>query len=123
MNIVIDNSSGKPIYSQIEEQIKKSIFENKLILDDILPSIRALSQELKISVITTKRAYEELEKQGFVYTVPGKGTFISNKDKEFIKYTIMDNVKKYLLKGINEGKKIDLSLDNMKEKLEIIYKY
>ncbi|GAA0126860.1 GntR family transcriptional regulator [Clostridium sp. CTA-19] len=123
MNIVIDNSSGKPIYSQIEEQIKKSIFEDKLILDDILPSIRALSQELKISVITTKRAYEELEKQGFVYTVPGKGTFISNKDKEFIKYTIMDNVKKYLLKGINEGKKIDLSLDNMKEKLEIIYKY
>ena len=123
MNIVIDNSSGKPIYSQIEEQIKKSIFEDKLILDDILPSIRALSQELKISVITTKRAYEELEKQGFVYTVPGKGTFISNKDKEFIKYTIMDNVKKYLLKGINEGKKINLSLDNMKEKLEIIYKY
>lgn len=123
MNIVIDNSSGKPIYSQIEEQIKKSIFEDKLILDDILPSIRALSQELKISVITTKRAYEELEKQGFVYTVPGKGTFISNKDKEFIKYTIMDNVKKYLLKGINEGKKIDLSLNNMKEKLEIIYKY
>ncbi|GAA0115999.1 GntR family transcriptional regulator [Clostridium senegalense] len=123
MNIVIDNSSGKPIYSQIEEQIKKSIFEDKLILDDILPSIRALSKELKISVITTKRAYEELEKQGFVYTVPGKGTFISNKDKEFIKYTIMDNVKKYLLKGINEGKKIDLSLDNMKEKLEIIYKY
>ncbi|NEU06401.1 GntR family transcriptional regulator [Clostridium senegalense] len=123
MNIVIDNSSGKPIYSQIEEQIKKSIFEDKLILDDILPSIRALSQELKISVITTKRAYEELEKQGFVYTVPGKGTFISDKDKEFIKYTIMDNVKKYLLKGINEGKKINLSLDNMKEKLEIIYKY
>ncbi|WP_061994318.1 GntR family transcriptional regulator [Clostridium sp. ATCC 25772] len=123
MNIVIDNSSGKPIYSQIEEQIKKSIFEDKLILDDILPSIKALSQELKISVITTKRAYEELEKQGFVYTVPGKGTFISDKDKEFIKYTIMDNVKKYLLKGINEGKKINLSLDNMKEKLEIIYKY
>ncbi|MFV0517268.1 MAG: GntR family transcriptional regulator [Aminipila sp.] len=76
MNIIISNSSGQPIYEQIVSQIKKQIISNELTAGEALPSMRLLAKELKISVITTKRAYEELEKEGFIESYTGKGSFV-----------------------------------------------
>ena len=80
MLILIDNKSGAPIYDQIFTQIKGHILSGELKPDEPLPSIRALAKDLRISVITTKRAYEELERSGFIYTIPGKGSFVSAKN-------------------------------------------
>ena len=85
MNISISNSSGKPIYSQISEQIKSAIISGALEEDEMLPSIRLLAKELRISVITTKRAYEELEREGFIETIVGKGSFVASKNEDFLK--------------------------------------
>ncbi|GAA0116003.1 MULTISPECIES: GntR family transcriptional regulator [Clostridium] len=121
MNIIINNSSGEPIYSQIEKQIKDDILMNKLSANEPLPSIRALAKDLRISVITTKRAYEELERDGYIYTVPGKGSFVSAQDKELVKELIIRNIEEYFTKAIEESEKIQLSLDEMKEILEVLY--
>ena len=85
MDIIISNSSGIPLYEQVKEQIKNKIVSNELKTGDLLPSIRSLAKDLRISVITTKNAYEELEKEGYVETVPGKGTYVANKNAELIK--------------------------------------
>ena len=85
MQIIIDNKSGVPIYDQIYAQIKGLIVSGALAEDDPLPSIRALAKELRISVITTKRAYEELEKEGFIYTVAAKGSFVAAKNVELVR--------------------------------------
>lgn len=79
MQIVIDNRSGDPIYDQITRQIKAQIIGGTLLPDEALPSIRNLAKDLRISVITTKRAYDELEREGFLYTVAGKGCFVAQK--------------------------------------------
>lgn len=121
MNIIISNSSGEPIYAQVEKQIKESIMTGKLQADEPLPSIRLLSKELRISVITTKRAYDELESQGFIYTVPGKGSFVAAQDKEFLKETILRNVEEHMGKAIEEAEKINMSLDDLKGILEVLY--
>ena len=85
MLILIDNRSGAPIYDQIFTQIKGHILSGELKPDGALPSIRALAKDLRISVITTKRAYDELERSGFIYTVPGKGSFVSAKNTELMR--------------------------------------
>lgn len=85
MLILIDNKSGAPIYDQIFTQIKGHILSGELKPDEALPSIRALAKDLRISVITTKRAYEELERSGFIYTVPGKGSFVCAKNTELMR--------------------------------------
>lgn len=85
MLILIDNKSGAPIYDQIFTQIKGHILSGELKPDEPLPSIRALAKDLRISVITTKRAYEELERSGFVYTIPGKGSFVCAKNTELMR--------------------------------------
>lgn len=121
MNIIISNSSGEPIYAQIEKQIKDEILMNKLEANESLPSIRALAKELRISVITTKRAYEELEREGFIYTVPGKGSFVSVQDKKMVRETIIKDVEEFLIKAIEEGNKINLSLEEMLKLLEELY--
>ncbi len=82
MNILINNKNGTPIYNQIYTQIKSQIISGKLSEDEILPSIRSLARELRVSVITTKRAYDELEREGFIYTVAGKGCFVAVKNTE-----------------------------------------
>ncbi len=91
MNIFIDNKSGLPIYDQIYSQIKTQIINGELKEDDALPSIRGLAKDLRISVITTKRAYDELEREGFIYTVAAKGCFVAPKNVELIKE---ENLKK-----------------------------
>ena len=85
MNIFIDNKSGAPIYDQIFNQIKDQIISGALKEDDALPSIRNLAKDLKISVVTTKRAYDELEREGFIYTIAAKGCFVAPKNMELIK--------------------------------------
>jgi len=91
VNILIDNKSGAPIYDQIYSQIKCQIISGALREDDMLPSIRGLAKDLRISFITTKRAYEELEKDGFIYTLPGKGCYVAPKNVELLRE---ENVKK-----------------------------
>lgn len=85
MDIIISNASGKPIYEQIVSQIKQLILSNALQAGDALPSMRLLAKDLRISVITTKRAYEELEREGFIETIVGKGSFVASKNEDFLK--------------------------------------
>lgn len=85
MNIYIDNKSGTPIYDQIYTQIKNQIISGDLKEDELLPSIRNLAKDLRISVITTKRAYDELERDGFIYTLPAKGCFVAPKNVELLR--------------------------------------
>lgn len=91
MNIFIDNKSGKPIYEQMYSQIKMQIINSTLSQDEPLPSIRNLAKDLRISVITTKRAYDELEREGFIYTIAGKGCFVAQKNTELLRE---ENLKK-----------------------------
>lgn len=121
MNIIISNSDKSPIYQQIYEQIKSQILLNKLKEGEKLPSIRYLAKELRISVITSKRAYDELELDGFVNTVPGKGTFVSKKNIEFIREEQIKNIEALLLEAIDISNLIDLSLEDIKTILETLY--
>ena len=91
MTVLIDNKSGAPIYDQIYSQIKNQIISGELKENEMLPSIRGLAKDLRISFITTKRAYEELEKEGFIYTLPAKGCYVAPKNTELIKE---ENLKK-----------------------------
>ena len=91
MDLIISNASGKPIYEQICTQIKNAILSGELSPGDALPSIRALAKDLRISVITTKRAYDELEGEGFIYTLPGKGCFVAERSTELLRE---DNLRK-----------------------------
>lgn len=96
MLILIDNKSGLPIYDQIFTQIKGHILGGTLKPDDPLPSIRVLAKDLRISVITTKRAYEELERAGFIYTVPGKGSFVAAKNQELLREEHLKKIEEYM---------------------------
>lgn len=96
MLILIDNKSGAPIYDQIFTQIKGHILSGELKQDEALPSIRGLAKDLRISVITTKRAYEELERAGFIYTVPGKGSFVAAKNKELLREEHLKKIEEYM---------------------------
>lgn len=107
MNIFIDNKSGAPIYDQIYSQIKSEIIGGKLKEDDALPSIRVLAKDLRISVVTTKRAYDELEREGFIYTLPAKGCFVAPKNIELLRE---ENLKR-IEACIDEIRKLAVSCD------------
>ena len=96
MLILIDNKSGMPIYDQIFTQIKGHILSGELKVDEPLPSIRGLAKDLRISVITTKRAYDELERAGFLYTVPGKGSFVAAKNAELIREEHLKKIEQHM---------------------------
>ena len=96
MLILIDNKSGAPIYDQIFTQIKGHILSGGLKQDEALPSIRGLAKDLRISVITTKRAYEELERAGFIYTVPGKGSFVAAKNQELLREEHLKKIEEHM---------------------------
>lgn len=121
MNIIISNSSTDPIYVQILNQIKGMIMEEKLSPGDALPSIRSLAKELGISVITTKRAYEELEKTGFIDTVKGKGSFVSAKNRDLIHEAHLKEIEGHLTDAVKKSRIIGLSLGELKELLSILY--
>lgn len=96
MNILLDNKNGSPIYDQIYSQIKSQIISGALKQDEMLPSIRGLAKDLRISFITTKRAYEELEKDGFIYTVPGKGCYVAPKNVELLREENLKKIEAYI---------------------------
>ncbi|PJI08701.1 MULTISPECIES: GntR family transcriptional regulator [Clostridium] len=122
MDIIISNSSNDPIYEQIEKQIKNLIFNGELSEGEPLPSIRSLAKELKISVITTKKAYEKLEEDGFIDTVPGKGSYVAGQNKEILRENRIKVIEEKLTEAVEASKMIDLSLDELKEILEVLYK-
>ena len=96
MTIIIDNKSGVPIYDQIYSQIKAQIICDALRQDEALPSIRSLAKDLRISVITTKRAYDELEAEGFIYTLPGKGSFVAPKNTELLREENLRRIEEHM---------------------------
>ena len=96
MHIFIDNKSGEPIYNQIYSQIKNQIISGELKENDMLPSIRGLAKDLRISFITTKHAYEELEKEGFIYTLPGKGCYVAPKNTEILREENLKKIEKHI---------------------------
>lgn len=100
MTIIIDNKSGIPIYDQIYSQIKAQIIGDTLRQDEALPSIRSLAKDLRISVITTKRAYDELEAEGFIYTLPGKGSFVAPKNTELLREENLRRIEEHM-RGIS----------------------
>lgn len=121
MNLIISNSSQEPIYEQIAKQIKNNIIKGELEEGEMLPSIRGLAQELQISVITTKRAYEELEREGFIETVPGKGSFVSTQNKELIKEKKLKMIEDKLLEVIEESKNLNISIEDLIQMLKLMY--
>ncbi len=121
MKIIISNASSEPIYAQIGKQIKTQIISGDLKEGDGLPSIRKLAKELHISVITTKRAYEELEKEGFIDTVGGKGTFVAIQNKELLREKKMKSVEDMLAATVEKAQKLGVTYQELQEMLSILY--
>lgn len=121
MDIIISNQSTSPIYEQISEQIKALIISGALKEGDALPSMRLLAKELRISVITTKRAYEELEKQGFLFSVTGKGSFVAGANIEFIREEHLRSTETHIGQAVKSALLCDLSLTELQELVKIIY--
>lgn len=122
MDIIISNSSGKPIYEQITTQIKNKIITGELRPGDALPSMRVLAKELRISVITTKRAYADLEQDGFIETAPGKGSFVAQKNTEFIREKNYRQIQDLLEQAIDLSKSCGLTLSELTELITLLYK-
>ncbi|MGW7977293.1 GntR family transcriptional regulator [Staphylococcus xylosus] len=121
MKILLKNSSESPIYEQIKQQIKENILKGYVVPGEHLPSMRELAQDLRVSVITTKRAYEDLEKDGFVFTIRGKGTFVKEQDSSILKekqFIVIESLAKSMSK---EAKTIGMSLPELQEILEMIF--
>ena len=118
MNILIDNKSGIPIYDQIYSQIKIQIISGSLKEDEMLPSIRGLAKDLRISFITTKRAYEELEKEGFIYTLPGKGCYVAPKNVELLREENLKKIEEYLDEIVRLAASCNLSKQDILEMLQ-----
>ena len=121
MDMILSNSSGKPIYEQITDQIKEQIMTGTLAAGDALPSMRLLAKELRISVITTKRAYEELEREGFLTTVPGKGCFVAPRDLELVREDCLRRMEEQLSQAVATAKAGGISLEEMTSALDILY--
>lgn len=121
MDIIISNTGGAPIYDQITRQMKALILRGELKEGDALPSMRLLARELRISVITTKRAYEELEREGFLVTVPGKGCFVAPQNPELQREEGLRRVEEHLARAVEEGRAGGISLAEMTETLNILY--
>ena len=121
MNLIISNSSGKPIYEQITDQIKTSILSGELQEGQALPSMRALARDLRISVITTKRAYEDLERDGFVVTVAGKGCFVAPRNLKLMREEHLKKLEEALTKAIEQAKAASIDLPELVEMLTLLY--
>ena len=120
MDIIIKNASNQPIYEQIYTQLKNHIISGQLQEGDALPSIRGLAKDLKISVITTKRAYDELEQEGFIYTVAGKCCFVAEKNLELIRENNLKKLEDLLQEAIGLAASLDMDLDELVETLRLM---
>ena len=121
MNIIISNNSSVPIYEQINNAIKAAIFSNELKEVDMLPSVRNLANDLKISFLTVKKAFDELEREGFIKTVQGKGSFIAPKNLELIKEEKLKEIQDYIEKIYNISKVANIAEDEIKELFKMIF--
>jgi GntR family transcriptional regulator len=122
MRIIIANASQDPLYEQISRQIKSQIISGELAEGAVLPSIRRLAQDLAISVITTKRAYEELEREGFIDTVGGKGTFVAAQNPQFLREKRMRAVEEKLAAAVEEARLLGIGPEELARMLELLYK-
>ena len=121
MNIIISNSSNTPIYEQIKEQIKNKIVSNELKTGELLPSIRNLAKDLRVSVITTINAYDELEREGYVETIPGKGTYVANKNIELIKEEQLQKIENLIDTVVSLARISNISKKEIQDMLDILY--
>lgn len=121
MEIIISNSSDKPIYEQIKEQIKNKIVSNELKVGDKLPSIRILAKDLRVSVITTKNAYIELENEGYVETIPAKGTYVAAKNGELIREEQLQRIDTLIETAVKVAKISSISKKELEDILNIYY--
>ena len=121
MNIFIDNRSGAPIYDQIYSQIKNQIINGTLTENELLPSIRNLAKDLRISVVTTKRAYDELEREGFIYTLPAKGCFVAAQNTELLKEHNLKKIEEHVIEIKNLAVACQLSKNDVIDIFDIIY--
>ena len=121
MLILIDNKSGTPIYDQIFTQIKGYILSGELQADEPLPSIRGLAKDLRISVITTKRAYDELEREGFLYTVPAKGSFVAPKNLELLREERLRRIEEHLRQISLLAADCGLGKEDLREMLDLTW--
>ncbi len=121
MEIILSNSSSRPIYEQITSQIKEMIMKGTLKAGDPMPSMRKLAKDLHVSVITTQRAYDDLVKDGFIVTIPAKGTFVSNQNQDFIREENLRRIEKLLTEAVLMGKENGIELEQLKQTLEVLY--
>jgi GntR family transcriptional regulator len=121
MRVVISNASPDPIYEQIVRQVRAQILGGELSEGEALPSIRKLAQDLQISVITTKRAYEELEREGFLNTVGGKGTFVASQSSEFLREKKMKAVEERLGEAVDQARLLGVGPRQLAEMLRLLY--
>ena len=121
MDIIIRNTGESPIYDQITRQVKTLILTGALNEGEVLPSMRSLAHDLRISVITTKRAYEELEREGFITTVPGKGCFVAAQNRETRREAVLCQVEEHLSQAVDTAKAGAVGLDELTEMLNTLY--
>jgi len=119
VEIVLSNSSDKPIYEQIAAQIRDAVAAGELAAGEQLPSIRALAAQLRISAITTKRAYQDLEAQGYVTTIPGKGCFVAEQNLDLLREERLRRVEASLARAVCDARACGLSDDELREMLDI----
>ncbi|ACL74609.1 GntR family transcriptional regulator [Ruminiclostridium cellulolyticum] len=120
MKIIISNTSGVPIYEQIKEQIKSAILSGEVEENQLLPSLRQLARELKISVLTTTRAYTELEQEGYVTNVQGKGCYVLGRGSELIREQLLRDIEENLSAAIKSARRADVSKDDLVKMLRIL---
>lgn len=121
MEIILSNSSDKPIYEQITSQIKEMIMKGELKPGDAMPSMRKLAKDLHVSVITTQRAYDDLGKDGFIVTVPAKGTFVSAQNQDFIREENLRRIEKLLSEASELARENGISLEQLKNTLDLVF--
>jgi len=122
MDIIISNSSNDPIYLQIVNQIKAMIMSGELSPGDALPSMRNLAMQLRVSLITTKRAYEELERDGFIETYTGKGSFVKAQNTELLREESLKQIEEHLQKAADKAKMSGIAYRELKDILKILYR-
>ena len=120
MNIIINNSSFQPIYEQIVEQIKDSIVKGRLKENDMLPSDRSLSKEIRVSALTAKKAYDELEQEGFIITVHGKGSFVTSANQELMLEEQRREAEQLMEQAIRKGKSCGMSRSELEEMYQLV---
>lgn len=121
MDIIINNSSGVPIYEQIEEQIKSQIMTGELVEGEALPSMRILAKDLKISIITTKRAYEDLERDGFIESITGKGSFVKGINSDIVRENMMFAIQELIENAVDKAILGKVSLEDLQEMVGLLY--